>query len=162
MRVLLIWLIAFFVCCLNGGTAAAYTITVVQTQAYDAGTLQIPASGSQTFTIDPQTGATSGTGVHLYGPNVVVVFTVRCTVGCAAGATATVQLTGGSNGDPALTFPTLTGSWDGGATFTLPRSGLALGNNVAHTFKFSGTASYTSAIPVGVVNPTYSLRFSTP
>ncbi len=158
----LIWPIAFFVGCFNGGTASAYTITVVLNTQYDGGTLQVPASGTQTFTIDPQTGGISGSGVQLYGSAVVANFTVRCTSGCTSGSTLTVQLTGGTTGDTNLSWPTLSGSWDNGTTFTLPKSGLSLGNNVAHNFKFSGTASYTSAISVGVKHPTYSLQFTTP
>ena len=155
-------LLSFMFCFSNSKVCSAYTITIVENSQADFGTLLKPAAGTQTFTINPQTGATSGTGTLLSVTTSVADYTVKCTAGCVAGSTATVKLTAGTNGDPALSWPSLTGSWDGGATFTLPKSGLALGSNVSHDFKFAGGASYTSSIPAAVIHPTYTITFSTP
>jgi hypothetical protein len=150
---------AFFIllCCACPARAAC-NLSATQTGTMDWGTLAKPSSGSQTFDITAA-DATSGTGSFIYGTTPVHgTFNIADTGSCGGGITITVADAGGAAG---VTLSNFHLNYNG-ATIT---NGSAANTDPPHAgfiLKIGATATYTSAVPIGLEHPTFHVTVSNP
>jgi hypothetical protein len=159
-----ILLLAVLFCFVQGRTCfAAYSYTIVQNQQLAFGTLQVPSSGSQTWTVSTA-GSTSGTGTLLYGFPANGDYTIKCVgISCsnfpAPVPTINASLTAGCSGLSSL------GSWqgnynNGAQTGALPLNNVAFPGAGGLDFKLGATATYTSAVSSANCSNTFNISVS--
>jgi hypothetical protein len=134
--------------------ACVATCAVTEAAKMDFATVEKPSSGSVTYTIAADTGATSGTAVVLYGTAARGAYTATRT-GVTTGCTGTTFTVNNANtGDAGITLGTFKVSYNGGGQRASP-STLA-GTYPATTgtvFRIGGTATYTSSANTGAITP---------
>lgn len=103
---------------------AIESCTITEVTPLTFGTLQKPASGSQTFTIRANGLGPTGTGTLLYGTTSRGEYTLRRT-GVGGGFTSvTIDIQNISSGDPNLTLSTFTGRYGLNPIASFPEAGL--------------------------------------
>lgn len=140
--------------------AAAQTITIAEVSPLRFGKLEVPASGSHTFTVSTA-GTTSGTGVLLPGSTVSAGnYTLSCSASCTGSWNISISVANVNSGNANVTI----GSWTGnyiGVNIAIPSSGNPK-CNTAKTLLLGATATYNSSAPVGALSPTYQVVVTTP
>lgn len=119
------------------------------------GTLQIPSSGSHTFTVSA-TGGTSGTGTLVSGtPSNAQVRLKR--TGRPAG-TISIDIQNINTGNPNLTLSAFTGRYGTTNISSFPVGGLSdPGTGSGTALKIGATATYNSSISSGALTPTFDV-----
>lgn len=119
--------------------------------------LDRPASGNQTIIINPTTGGYSGSGSVQSGTPSRGQYRVELS-GSGSTTSATIDIQNVITGSSEVTLNNFTGDYGGSFINSFPAAGLAKpATSPGTTLYLGATAQYTSAIPEGVLTPSFDI-----
>jgi hypothetical protein len=135
----------------------AETVTITEVQQLKFATLAKPSSGSQAKTVPRDGSSPTGTGTILFGTWSRGQYTIK-RGGSGSSSSCTIDIQNISSGNANLTIGTFLGNYNGSNVNSFPASGLARPATGAGTTLYLGaTATYTSAVSIGTLTPSFDI-----
>jgi hypothetical protein len=145
---------------LGSGGSLAQIFSIAENSRLTFGTLQIPASGNETFRIFSNTGATTGTGTLLYGSPARAAYTIACVSSCAGSWTATISIANVTSGNGSVVLGNFRGTLPGYTDAVPPFSVSSASFPI--TLYLGLQIAYSATVPAGPVAPAFDLVVTSP